>query len=448
MSHLFHLYEDILGVGNTRNMYDLILACKLLLTRLLSSLHTKYRQSIQSFFQQSSTSLKMDADDNISFTSTLSSIQQDEYEVDQILAERVNDGETEYLTAWANYPETYHTWEPRDMFNDEETFTEWKEKKSLIAQNVVSPFDVLAWEARCQTLQSQKAARKKIKGRKRREAGLQISSSESSSPLSPPPKSAIHSHHSSPLSEAENFAEGIRQLDLQHNDDSSREERDQPHSTIPISNHGENSAAPLSFSSSASSSSSSSSEITINMPPLIRPAYQGTARPGGVQLPLHIEDSSESSRLPQSGQTTGKGQDRRRSSFPHAPQMNVAVNWDKQPNKRIKRNTEGKHYKNLSHRNNANKSAKTEREPDIDKLVFIDTKTGRPIGENRQRAPIPVMRSDNGTAENRSSAVTKPVLIGQEMSSSSDREGKYVHFPAFLDDFDVIPRVSRWSGTS
>ena len=94
-----------------------------------------------------------DSDDSVSLTSTGSSEKVVDYEVECILAERRNpNGVVEYLTAWKNYPETSHSWEPRQNFNDVDTFNEWRTTRMRVAKGLEKPFDVKAWEKRCKTI--------------------------------------------------------------------------------------------------------------------------------------------------------------------------------------------------------------------------------------------------------------------------------------------------------
>ena len=92
------------------------------------------------------------SDDSVSLTSTVSSEKVGDYEVERILAERRNNGAVEYLTAWKNYQETSHSWEPKQNFNTTDTFNDWDITKIQVAKGLERPFDVKAWEKRCKTI--------------------------------------------------------------------------------------------------------------------------------------------------------------------------------------------------------------------------------------------------------------------------------------------------------
>ncbi|KAH8431926.1 putative Chromo domain protein Chp1p [Aspergillus melleus] len=85
-------------------------------------------------------------DDSISMTSTLSSEQQSEYEVETIFAEkRFSDG-MRYLVKWAGYPMARCSWEPEEYFNTPATLLEWCQKKEAIQKGKAAPFDHDAWQ--------------------------------------------------------------------------------------------------------------------------------------------------------------------------------------------------------------------------------------------------------------------------------------------------------------
>ncbi|KAJ6008853.1 hypothetical protein N7522_003869 [Penicillium canescens] len=72
------------------------------------------------------------------------------YYVETIYMERVFESQTQYLVKWADYPAERATWEPVNMFDDEEeTLEDWERKKKDIASGKQQPFDFESWERHC-----------------------------------------------------------------------------------------------------------------------------------------------------------------------------------------------------------------------------------------------------------------------------------------------------------
>lgn len=107
------------------------------------------------------------SDDSISPSSTVASANEDDYEVECILAERKVKGVMEYLTAWKGYPETEHVWIPRENFNEGEIFDEWTNTQERVANGLERPFDVKAWRKRCKAIQEETHRRKERRRIKR-----------------------------------------------------------------------------------------------------------------------------------------------------------------------------------------------------------------------------------------------------------------------------------------
>jgi chromo domain-containing protein 1 len=96
-----------------------------------------------------------DNDPDREWDSLASSVDSDQdedksYYVETIYVERVFEGQTQYLVKWAEYPAERATWEPVDMFDDEEgTLQEWEMKKQDITSGKQQPFDLESWERHC-----------------------------------------------------------------------------------------------------------------------------------------------------------------------------------------------------------------------------------------------------------------------------------------------------------
>ncbi|OXV08390.1 hypothetical protein Egran_03847 [Elaphomyces granulatus] len=102
-----------------------------------------------------------DEDDNISIASTILSQQQEEYEVETILAQGTFPEGIRYLVKWVGYSEDRCTWEPTDSFHDLQTLRDWRKKRSAIDRGETAPFDVEAWEKRIQDLENARRERKR-----------------------------------------------------------------------------------------------------------------------------------------------------------------------------------------------------------------------------------------------------------------------------------------------
>ena len=119
-------------------------------------------------------------DDSISVTSTIQSEPQEVYPLDSILAERVEDGATQYLVKWEGYPLERCTWEAEDNFQNDATLPEWKLTRERIKAGLEKPFDVESLE---QLIEDNVVATERRKARreeKRRRLGF-LYNSESSS---------------------------------------------------------------------------------------------------------------------------------------------------------------------------------------------------------------------------------------------------------------------------
>lgn len=114
------------------------------------------------------------SDDSISLTSTVSSAKTERYEVDCIVAERKSNGVMKYLTAWKDYPEHRHSWEPRECFFEDDVFSEWTRTKMRVTQGLERPFDVKAWEKRCRAIKKETRLRRE----RRRDKKLRLSNQD------------------------------------------------------------------------------------------------------------------------------------------------------------------------------------------------------------------------------------------------------------------------------
>lgn len=113
-------------------------------------------------------------DDSISLTSTAPSEPKDEYPIEGILAERVDDGTTMYLVKWVGYPDERCTWEPASSFQDEQTFHDWQNQKMRISRSLELPYNVSALETRVEHWLEAAAKRKARRRAKKIRLGLPV----------------------------------------------------------------------------------------------------------------------------------------------------------------------------------------------------------------------------------------------------------------------------------
>ena len=291
-------------------------------------------------------------DDEISITSTLSSEPQEEYEIDAILAERTEDGQKQFLVSWNHYDETYHTWEPRNSFNDKDTFVEWQERKAAIASGQEQPFDLSAWEQRLAAHHDERRRRKKIRRQKRRDAGLTVALSADSTSSSLSPKSSrspvLSSPNEFPVSEPisaepDKIAEPPRERDEDEaNIDTSTEARPQKGSALDT--------APLWAHSN------------------VGPASDRKAKDDPTQsLPGHLSSSTHRKRTLQTS-TSDEEEDQPLGSLDQELVRTPSDAMDFGG------------FRNLQHRNNWNKKRNADRAPKIGDIQLLDLKTGKPAG--------------------------------------------------------------------
>ncbi|OCK85322.1 hypothetical protein K432DRAFT_421915 [Lepidopterella palustris CBS 459.81] len=82
--------------------------------------------------------------DSISVTSTAPSIEQPEYAVEEIRAEReTEEGEMEYLIKWEGYPLHRCTWEPQAHLLDKQIEDAWKDQQKRARRGYITPFKTL-----------------------------------------------------------------------------------------------------------------------------------------------------------------------------------------------------------------------------------------------------------------------------------------------------------------
>lgn len=106
-----------------------------------------------------------------SLVSTVSSEEQSEYDVEEILYERdLEDGPGRvFLVKWADYELHRAQFIPRENFNARIILRNWERKKRDIAAGLVAPFDIEAWQADQDRIAEETMARKEARRAKRAE---------------------------------------------------------------------------------------------------------------------------------------------------------------------------------------------------------------------------------------------------------------------------------------
>ncbi|KAL2017283.1 hypothetical protein VTK56DRAFT_2352 [Thermocarpiscus australiensis] len=117
-------------------------------------------------------------DDAISLTSTVSARHDsdEEFEVENILAEQESDGMTYYLVEWTGFPLHECTWEPETGLGAD-LKSMWEENKAKHAIGELEPFDVRKFYDALRKVQEAKDERHRRRNAKRKKLGL---------PLTPP----------------------------------------------------------------------------------------------------------------------------------------------------------------------------------------------------------------------------------------------------------------------
>ncbi|KAJ5390895.1 uncharacterized protein N7496_001963 [Penicillium cataractarum] len=107
-----------------------------------------------------------------SLVSTAPSEQGSEYEVEEILAERVSKrtGKKKFLLKWAGYPMYRATWEPAEMFLQmEDAILRWDEKRRRVRAGTDRPFDLDGWKKALKDRERETQRRKEARQQKRAE---------------------------------------------------------------------------------------------------------------------------------------------------------------------------------------------------------------------------------------------------------------------------------------
>lgn len=113
-----------------------------------------------------------DLSDVDSLASTAPSEQGSEYEVEEILAERVSKrtGKKKFLLKWAGYPIYRATWEPAEMFLQmDDALLRWDEKRQRVRAGTERPFDLEAWKKALKDRERETQRRKEARRQKRAE---------------------------------------------------------------------------------------------------------------------------------------------------------------------------------------------------------------------------------------------------------------------------------------
>lgn len=119
-------------------------------------------------------------DDDISLTSSQSEQYSSdaEFEVERILAEKVEHGKRQYLILWENYPVEKSTWEPKNHINSA-IIDAWKDRKKQEQDGIEKPFELDKFEDKLKKLAREKSLRKLRRKAKRKRLNIPVSASGS-----------------------------------------------------------------------------------------------------------------------------------------------------------------------------------------------------------------------------------------------------------------------------
>jgi hypothetical protein len=118
--------------------------------------------------------------DSISLTSTRSSDEEEEYNVEKINAEERDDqGVMKYLVKWEGYPLHRSSWEPAEHLLSDQILPHWEREKAEIRAGTRPRFDLEEYYELKEAEMDEKAKRKRRRVAKKRNLGIAVSSSGS-----------------------------------------------------------------------------------------------------------------------------------------------------------------------------------------------------------------------------------------------------------------------------
>ncbi|KXT12419.1 hypothetical protein AC579_10275 [Pseudocercospora musae] len=338
--------------------------------------------------------------DSVNTTSTALSEEQDVYEVENILAEErsADNGVMEYLIKWAGYPLSRSTWEPIVNIQGEETMKQWSQHKRLVREGKVKPFNVDDWSAAVEealAIKDDKSRRRKSKKRKR---GIPVSSNEEdegvvgASRQSTPPQErpTKRSKASSPARRkgvASKLEKGRaeRQISASSSEESSDEAESSGGDSLAEELASRSGSSRVVRRSPTKSSASATTSLSIPARPVKRPAPVTNPTPAAQATRPMSRPAEKSKITPTTARksvTSAVATQQSLGTAKRTSNKNVMSNWDADAKQRTRRFAgEGapSGFKNLKHQNNSLKSRGAERAPDIQSLVVLDPKTGKPV---------------------------------------------------------------------
>ncbi|KAF7194335.1 Chromo domain-containing protein 1 [Pseudocercospora fuligena] len=338
--------------------------------------------------------------DSINTTSTVLSEEQDVYEVENVLAEErsIDDGVMRYLIKWAGYPLSQSTWEPIDNIQGEEIMKQWSQHKQLVREGKVKPFNVDDFDAAVEedlAIKDEKNRRRKAKKRKR---GIPVSSDEedeedvgvsrqSTPPQQRPTKRLKASSPARRKGVAQKLAKSRakRQSSVSSSEESSNEAESSGGDSLAEELASRSESSRVKRRSPTKSSASTTTAVSIPARPVKRPALVANPTPAPQATRPISKPAEKTKTIPTTARKSAPSTVAPHQSLGTAKRTsnkNIMSNWDadaKQRKRRAAGDGAPSGFRNLKHQNNSLNFRGAERAPDIQSLVVLDPKTGRPV---------------------------------------------------------------------
>ncbi|KAF2767519.1 hypothetical protein EJ03DRAFT_337625 [Teratosphaeria nubilosa] len=383
--------------------------------------------------------------DSVATQTQESSDEEGDYNVEELLAEKKSgeDGMKHYLVNWQGYPDYRMTWEPEHHVASEVLLKQWEERKKLIAQGKVQPFDVDAWEARKNKWRAERedrARRRKIKLRKRRmRQGLPISTSasdeefDSGKPLGSrrsrgkaldsgdedvimggtSPKKRVKPPAVKPRKGIAQRLNVSRRRVIEESDDESEHTslfEEETRQGLPHPADENRSPAAL------EGSKTSRLPTTITPKPAVmqsaqqtEPALQKKVGPGLVRLRRPTVNTDQPTAKKSKKNVLGHN-----PFAPKAPHRQQAL-------REKPKDQQGAHFKNLSQMSRMNAYGRIEPQPDINQLTFVDMNKDDPVQNQVKPSGMASTEVPNAPREMVTTAPTKVPRAPSEMHSAYSR---------------------------
>ena len=354
--------------------------------------------------------------DSISVTSTISSDQEEEYNVEKILAEDQDiiggTGEPQYLLKWEGYPLHRSTWEPKEHIGSDLLLREWEQHKRLVEQGKAVAFDIEEFHDARDLAYRETEARKTRRNAKRRKLGIHV-------PTSP----GQDDDEEDSVQEEATRKKRVKTTEVKRKGVAQRVKAQKQYVTVPNTRNavpeeddGDDSEGSESGSNSSGGDSlfdqlrgeAAKGTKKTKATPIVPKRQHAPPKPTGKPVDTSPKVTASAARAAAARQkivpkpittpaasSSGARKSATSTSKPTSVQgtamktaapvasKNVMANWNAAPPKRKPRAVSGdqaaKGFTHLAVQNTVKKYSAMERAPDVNALTTIDPKTGRPI---------------------------------------------------------------------